>query len=112
MAEMSPGAALRQLREAHAGLKQARQLMKQARENPGLIPAVFDAGWDRLIQAHRMMAAIPRSAVDKAVLTQQLSVQRYATALLVRLRRLMRRDGLEPDHEELQDLDDVEDGDF
>ena len=36
------------------------------------------------------MAAIPRSAVDEAVLTQQLSVQRYATALLVRLRRLLR----------------------
>ena len=36
MSEMSPGAALRQLRQAHAGLKKARQLMKEARENPRL----------------------------------------------------------------------------
>ena len=36
MAEMSSGAALRQLRTAHAGLKKSRQLMKQARENPFL----------------------------------------------------------------------------
>ena len=44
MAEMSPGAALRQLRQAHAGLKKARQVMKQARENPRAVPAVLDTG--------------------------------------------------------------------
>lgn len=109
MAEMSSGAALRELRAAHAGLKKARQLMKQARENPALVPAVVDAGWESLIQAHRLMAAIPRGAVDEAVLTQQLSVQRYATALLVRLRRLLRRDGLGPDDDGAADLDDAVD---
>jgi hypothetical protein len=109
MAEMSSGAALRQLRAAHAGLKKARQLMKQARENPALVPAVVDTGWESLIQAHRLMAAIPRGAVDEAVLTQQLSVQRYATALLVRLRRLLRREGLDPDDDGTADLDDAED---
>jgi hypothetical protein len=90
MAEMSAGAALRQLKQAHAGLKKARQVMRHARENPDMAPKVVDAGWALLLQAHRLMAVIPRSALDVAVLTQQLSVQRYATALLVRLRRLIR----------------------
>ncbi len=106
MAEMSSGAALRQLQAAHAGLKKARQLLKQARENRALVPAVLDAGWESLSQAHRLMAAIPRGAVDEAVLTQQLSVQRYATALLVRLRRLIRQDEAGPDEDGLADEDD------
>jgi hypothetical protein len=111
MAEMSSGAALRQLRVAHAGLKKARQLMKQARENRSLVPAVLDAGWESLIQAHRLMAAIPRGAVDEAVLTQQLSVQRYATALLVRLRRLLRQEEVGPDDDGSPDADDAADFD-
>ena len=49
---------------------------------------VFEAGWASLAQAHRLMAEIPPEAADDAVLTKQLAVQRYATALLVRLRRL------------------------
>ncbi len=97
MAEMSPGTALRQLKQAQAVLKKARQLLRQTRENPGLIPKVLDAGWDSLMQAHRLMAEIPRAAVDEAVLTQQLAVQRYATALLVRLRRLVRNGDLGDD---------------
>ena len=109
MAEMSSGAALRQLRQAHAGLKKARQLMKQARANPRSVPLVLDTGWDSLIQAHRLMAAIPRAAVDEAVLTQQLSVQRYATSLLVRLRRLMRYEAGEPGDVAGFDLDDEDD---
>lgn len=100
MAEMTPGAAARQLRQAHAGLKKARQLMAQARQDPKLTPAVLDTGWESLVQAHRIMAAIPRAAVDEAVLTQQLSVQRYATALLVRLRRLLKKGELGPEDEE------------
>ena len=98
-----------QLRAAHAGLKKARQLMKQARENRSVVPAVLDAGWESLSQAHRLMAAIPRGAVDEAVLTQQLSVQRYATALLVRLRRLMRQEEVGPDDDGSPDDDDAED---
>src|SRR4051794_7188834 len=109
MAEMSPGTALRQLRQAHAGLKKARQLMKQARENPRIAPAVLDAGWESLITAHRLLAAIPRSAVDEAVMTQQLAVQRYATAPLVRLRRLLRNDGAGADAADAIDLDDEDD---
>ncbi|WP_165246461.1 hypothetical protein [Paludisphaera soli] len=103
MAEMTPGTALRQLKQAHATLKKARQAMRMARENPAFGPRVLDAGWDALMQAHRLMAEIPRSAVDEEVLTQQLSVQRYATALLVRLRRILRKGEVGAD--DLDDLD-------
>jgi len=106
MADMSPGAALRQLRVARAGLKKARQLMKQARENPRAVPAALDTGWDSLVQAHQLMAAIPRGAADEAVLTEQLSVQRYATSLLVRLRRLMRHEDGETGGDAGFDVDD------
>ena len=108
MAEMSPGTALRQLKQAHAGLKKARQLMKQARENPRIGPSVLDACWESLQTAHRLMAAIPRGAADEAVMTQQLSVQRYATSLLVRLRRLLRNEGIGPEDADSPDLDDVD----
>src|SRR4051794_28146288 len=105
MSEMSPGTALRQLKQAHAGLKKARQLMKQARENPGISPKVLAAGWGSLQAAHRLMAEIPLGAVDEAVMTQQLSVQRYATSLLVRLRRLVRNEGLDAEEAEADMLD-------
>jgi hypothetical protein len=108
MAEMSAGTALRQLKQAHAGLKKARQLMRQARENPSLAPKIIDAGWASLIQTHRLLAEIPRSAADEAVMTQQLSVQRYATSLLVRLRRLMRTGDVGPDDLDAFDADDDE----
>jgi hypothetical protein len=94
MKEMSPGAALRQLQQAQAGMKRARQLLKQARGG-GSRPAVLRAGWESLAQANRLMAEIPLTAADEAVMTRQLAVQRYATALLVRLRRLLRGDGPE-----------------
>lgn len=105
MPEMTPGTALRQLRQAHAGLKKARQLLRQVRENPRIAPKVFDAGWESLAQAHRLMAEIPRAALDEEVLTQQLSVQRYATSLLVRLRRLMRYEDLGTDETDLDHAD-------
>lgn len=108
MAEMSSGTALRQLQQAQAGLKKARRFLQQARENPGFAPAALDAGWESLVQAHRLMAAIPRGAVDEAVMTRQLAVQRYATALLVRLRRLMRNEGLDSDAGAFDQEDDEE----
>jgi hypothetical protein len=95
MPEMSPGAALRDLQQAQAGLKKARALLKEAKGNPRLLPKVFDAGWESLSKAHRMMAAIPAAAADDDVLTRQLAVERYATALLVRLRRIKRNEGAE-----------------
>jgi hypothetical protein len=111
MAEMTPARALRDLRNAHNGLKKVRRLMRDAREDPRLGAAVWNAGWDGLAQAHRLMGSIPRSAVDEAVLTQQLSLQRYATSLLVRLRRLMRKEAIEPDDDDLDETDDFLDVD-
>ena len=91
MAEMSPGTALRDLQKAQAGMKKARELLKQAEGEPAtLLDAVFAAGWESLTQAYRLMAAIPAAAVDDEVLTKQLAVGRYATRFLVRLRRLKR----------------------
>jgi hypothetical protein len=109
MAIMTSGTALRHLQQAQAGLRKARQLMKQARENPSLHTAVFRTGWTSLADAHRLMALIPLEAVDDAVLTRQLAVERYATALLVRLRRLQRQGKIDPD--DLADDDDKYDDD-
>src|SRR5262249_10032811 len=110
---MSPGTTLRQLQQAQAGLKRARQILKQAKADAPAGPAVFEAGWASLSQAHRLMAEIPCEAVDDAVLTKQLAVQRYATALLVRLRRLHRHEGISPvadsDEDDRFDDEDIED---
>lgn len=92
MAEMSPGAALRELEHAQAGLKKARELLKHARDGSIAFHRVWDAGWSSLRAAHRVMAAIPGEAIDDAVMTRQLALERYAAALLVRLRRLKRRE--------------------
>jgi hypothetical protein len=93
MPEMSPGAALRELQQAQAGLRKARALLNEAKGSPRLLPKVFAAGWESLSKAHRTMATIPAVAADDDVLTKQLAVARYATALLVRLRRLKRNQG-------------------
>ncbi|MFO0887669.1 MAG: hypothetical protein U0790_00835 [Isosphaeraceae bacterium] len=94
MTEMSPGSALRQLQRAQAGLKRARQSLVQARpaDDPQAIQAALRVGWASLAQCHRLLAEIPLEAATEPVLTKQLAVQRYATALLVRLRRLVRNE--------------------
>jgi hypothetical protein len=97
MAEMSPGAALRQLQQAQAGLRKARQALRLVRDDPESAGPVLSAGWESLAQAHRLLAGIPATAADEAVMTRQLAVQRYATALLVRLRRLLRREHVDDD---------------
>ena len=91
MAEMSPGTVLRDLQKVQASMKKARALLKDAKESPRAAAAIFGAGWESLNQAYRLMAAIPAEAVNDEVLTKQLAVERYATALLVRLRRLKRQ---------------------
>jgi hypothetical protein len=106
MAEMSPKSALRELRAAQAGMRKARQLLTLPREDPRSASRAFAAGWESLKQAHRLMASIPATAADESVLTQQLSVQRYATALLVRLRRLMRHGEIDSEADDLQDEED------
>jgi hypothetical protein len=110
MPGMSPGAALRQIQQAHAGLKESRQLLKMGKDNPGAAPKVFEAGWESLTQAHRLLASIPIAAVDDTVLTKQLALERYATALLVRLRRLRRQESTDSDTVADDDRYDDEDG--
>jgi hypothetical protein len=97
MQGMSPGAALRQIQQAHAGLKKARQLLKLGKDNPDAAPKMFKAGWESLTRAHRVLADIPIASLDDDVLTKQLALERYATALLVRLRRLHRQESTESD---------------
>jgi len=95
MAESSPGAVLRQLQQAQAGMKKARQALAQARAGeigPGARHDLLRIGWESLARTHRILADIPLAAATEAVLTKQLAVQRYATALLVRLRRIVRNE--------------------
>jgi hypothetical protein len=104
MAEMSPGTALRNLQQAHAVLKKARQVLRGAKGDPNVGGSVMKAGWDALATTSRILAAIPLAAASDDVMTKQLSVQRYATALLVRLRRLA-RGGAVADGDKDADLD-------
>lgn len=108
MATMSPATALRNLQQAQAGLKKGRQAIRMARgSDPDEEAArrVLAVGWQGLAQCHRLLAEIPLDAATEPVLTKQLAVQRYATALLVRLRRIARN---EPGAIDLDD-DDADD---
>jgi hypothetical protein len=95
MPEISPATALRQLQQAQAGLKKARQLMRASKKDPAANRRVLAVGWESLAKAHSLMAAIPLDAATEPVMSRQLSVERYATALLVRLRRLIRNETVE-----------------
>jgi len=94
MASMSPATALRNLQQAQAGLKKARQALRMAREanDSGAAGKVLAVGWQSLAQCHRLLAEIPLDAANEPVMTKLLAVQRYATALLVRLRRIVRNE--------------------
>jgi hypothetical protein len=108
MATMSSGTALRNLQQAHAGLKKARQAIRSARENQTeghMLQRVLKVGWDSLAVCHKLLADIPLEAATEPVMTKQLSVQRYSTALLVRLRRIARN---EPGALDVEDEDDEE----
>ena len=106
MPEMTSGAALRQLQQAQAGMKKARQALLLAKGDPQAASHILKLGWESLAQAHRLVAAIPVSAANEPVMTKQLAAQRYATALLVRLRRLARNETISDD----DDTDDEEEG--
>ena len=92
MAEMTSGTALRQLQNAQAAMKKVRQAMRLAKGNPDSLQRIARAGWLSLAEANRQMAEIPFEAANEPVMTKQLAVQRYATALLVRLRRIARNE--------------------
>jgi hypothetical protein len=108
MPEMTSGAALRLLQQAQAGMKKARQSLRLAASDPSAAPQLLQLGWESLAQAHRLVATIPLAAANDAVMTRQLAVERYATALLVRLRRLARHEFAASDADDAEF--DVEDG--
>ena len=92
MSEMSAGTALRNLQQAQAGLKKARQVLRLAKGDPAATRNVLKVGWESLAQSHKILAGIPLGAATEPVMTKQLAVERYSTALLVRLRRLLKND--------------------
>ena len=109
MSEMSPASALRKIQQAQAGLKKSRQVLRLARESGSSDQAqrVLNHGWASLTQALKLLAEIPLAAASEAVMTKQLAAQRYATALLVRLRRVARNEpggvGAADDDDDLDD---------
>lgn len=107
--KMTPGLALRQLQQAQQAMKKVRKGLVQVREadpedRPELAESMLRAGWETLNRTYRDLAAIPLDAATEEVMLRQIAVQRYATALLVRLRRLVRND-----LDALEGLDDDED---
>jgi hypothetical protein len=100
---MSPGTALRQLQQAQAELKQARQALRLAKGDPQAMQDVLRVGWRSLTHVHHVLAALPLEAATEPVLTKQLAVQRAATALLVRLRRIVRKEFAAEDETDLGD---------
>lgn len=107
MATMSPATALRQIQQAQARLKKARLAIRLAREanDPTAGPRILKVGWEGLAFCHQTLAEIPLEAATEPVLTKGLALQRYATALLVRLRRIVRNepgamDGLDTDEDD------------
>ncbi len=102
MAGTSPGLALRQLEQAQAAMRKARQLVQNAREGGREPDRVIPMAWECLQATHKLLASIPLEAADEKVMLRQVHVQRYATALLVRLRRLVREEPASGD-----DLDDA-----
>jgi hypothetical protein len=95
MSEPSVGAVLRQLQAAQTAMRKAREALREARHDGESSPAAREAlriGWRSLAHAHRTLAEVPLAAATDPVMTKQLAVQRYATALLVRLRRIVRNE--------------------
>lgn len=106
MAQMSSATALRNLQQAQAGLRKARQVLKLARDDPNATERVLKTGWESLAKMHKILGEIPPDAATDPVMSKQLSVERYGTALLVRLRRLVRGGAaVEPADERDLDLD-------
>jgi hypothetical protein len=91
MAQPSPASLMRELNGAQNGMRKARQALVAVRQG-AMDPEVgLKAGWEALQSATRVLAAVPLASADDDVMGRQIAVQRYATALLVRLRRLKRK---------------------
>jgi hypothetical protein len=93
MADTSPGRILRDLQQAQARLRKTRETIRNAREHGGDPSPVLRAAWQELSRTYQLFAEIPWDGVDDAVMLRQLAVARYASAVLVRLRRLQRGGG-------------------
>jgi hypothetical protein len=94
MADRTSGAVLRDIQQAQAGMKKVRQALAAARREPDVdVNRLLEFGWQSLKHAHKVLAEVPVSAASDEVMTRAISMQRYATALLVRLRRLARHGG-------------------
>lgn len=92
MAERTSGSVLRDVQQAQAAMKKVRQNLAAARREPDVDTSrLLEFGWRSLTHAHKVLAEIPLSAASDEVMTKVISLQRYATALLVRLRRLSRK---------------------
>jgi hypothetical protein len=103
MPDPTSGSVLRQIQQAQAAMKKARQMLRLARTGEADPDRILAAGWESLARALRVLADVPLSAVNDEVMTRQIAAQRYATALLVRLRRLAR--GAVGDLEDEEDED-------
>ncbi len=94
MAERTSGSVLRDIQQAQAGMKKVRQALAAARRDPDVDEKrLLELGWRSLSIAHKVLVDVPVSAASDDVMTKAISMQRYATALLVRLRRLARHGG-------------------
>ena len=95
--KMTPGLALRQLQQAQQAMKKVRKGLVLLREadpsrRPEMAQKTLAAGWESLTRTYQDLAAIPLESATEEVMVRQIAVQRYATALLVRLRRVVRND--------------------
>ena len=112
MAAMTSGAALRQIQVARSHLRKARQMLQSVRpgqaERDASAAAIRDvvrAGWQSLTQTHKLLAEIPFEAANEDVMFKLIALERYAAALLVRLRRLSRGESLGDDTDDRDDDD-------
>jgi len=75
MTEMSSGTALRNLQQAQAGLKKARQAIRLAKGNPQAAPGILKIGWEGLAHCHKLLAAIPLDAASEPVAKERKDEQ-------------------------------------
>lgn len=107
MAAMSAGTALRKLEQAQAGLRKARKALSAEREGGGESSreAVFRECFSSLSKGLGLAAEIPSEAASEDVLSRELAFLRYASALVVRLRRLSRNEGVAEGDESEDELE-------